>query len=114
MTSTRINKLFPLTEKYESEEAEQLVNELLSIMDMKTRQSTVSTMGEGSKAREHVPNWAFIVIIVSILLSALAFYIGTCINKKTSWRPFSNGKPKTAGKRRLWGAGFSGGIWGAS
>uniref|UniRef100_A0A0R3S7G2 DUF4129 domain-containing protein n=1 Tax=Elaeophora elaphi TaxID=1147741 RepID=A0A0R3S7G2_9BILA len=106
--------LFQLRGKYGSEEAEQLVNELLSIMDVKARQSTVSTVGEGSKAREHVPNWAFIVIIVSILLSAIAFYIGTCINKKTSWRPFSNGKPKTAGKRRLWGAGFSGGIWGAS
>uniref|UniRef100_A0A914S9K2 Uncharacterized protein n=1 Tax=Parascaris equorum TaxID=6256 RepID=A0A914S9K2_PAREQ len=38
--------------------------------------------------REHVPDWAFIVIIASILLSALAFYIGTCINKRTSLRNF--------------------------
>lgn len=79
--------LFQLRGKYGSEEAEQLVDELLSVMDEKARQQpTVSTMEEGSKAREHVPNWAFIVIIVSILLSAVAFYIGTCINKKTSWR----------------------------
>ncbi|KAL3981817.1 hypothetical protein ACH3XW_44635 [Acanthocheilonema viteae] len=105
---------YQLRGKYENEEAEQLVDELLSIMDVKARQSAVSTTGEGSKTREHVPNWAFIVIIVSILLSAVAFYIGTCINKKTSWKPFSNGKPKSEGKRRLWGAGFSGGIWGAS
>ncbi|MCP9266380.1 hypothetical protein DINM_021926 [Dirofilaria immitis] len=68
--------------KYGSEEVEQLLDELLSIMDLKTKQPTISTMGEGSKTREHVPNWAFIVIIVSIVLSAVAFYIGTCINKK--------------------------------
>ncbi|EFO13575.1 hypothetical protein LOAG_14953, partial [Loa loa] len=55
--------LFQLREKYGSAEAEQLVAELLNIMDVKARQPTVSTMGEGSKAREHVPNWAFIVII---------------------------------------------------
>uniref|UniRef100_A0A915PL29 Uncharacterized protein n=1 Tax=Setaria digitata TaxID=48799 RepID=A0A915PL29_9BILA len=111
---TSDERKYKLREKYGSEEAEQLVNELLNIMDVTARPPTVSTVEEGSENREHVPNWAFIVIIVSILLSAIAFYIGTCINKKTSWRPFSNGKPKTAGKRRLWGAGFSGGIWGAS
>ncbi|VBB26454.1 unnamed protein product [Acanthocheilonema viteae] len=111
---TTFDGMLMLRGKYENEEAEQLVDELLSIMDVKARQSAVSTTGEGSKTREHVPNWAFIVIIVSILLSAVAFYIGTCINKKTSWKPFSNGKPKSEGKRRLWGAGFSGGIWGAS
>lgn len=46
--------------------------------------------GEISKVREHVPDWAFAVIIISILLSAAAFYIGTCINKRTSWRCISS------------------------
>lgn len=76
--------LFQLRGKYGSEEAVQLVDELFSVMDKKTKQ--LASNIEGSKANEHVPNWAFIVIIVSILLSAVAIYIGTCINKRRSWR----------------------------
>ncbi|KHN84259.1 hypothetical protein Tcan_05641 [Toxocara canis] len=73
-----------------------------------------SDADEHTGYREHVPDWAFIVIIVSILLSALAFYIGTCINKRTTLRAFNGGNPKSATNRRSWGAGFSGGIWAAA
>ncbi|EFO20671.1 hypothetical protein LOAG_07815, partial [Loa loa] len=36
-------------------------------------------------------------------------YCSNVIAAPISDRPFNNGKPKTTGKRRLWGAGFSGG-----
>ncbi|MFH4976735.1 hypothetical protein AB6A40_003444 [Gnathostoma spinigerum] len=64
--------------------------------------------------KEHVPDWAFIVIIISIILSAIAFCIGNCINKRASLRPLAHGITKEKNNKRSWGAGFSGGIWGAA
>uniref|UniRef100_A0A0M3HYY7 Sodium-dependent phosphate transport protein 2A n=1 Tax=Ascaris lumbricoides TaxID=6252 RepID=A0A0M3HYY7_ASCLU len=97
---------------YGIDEAELLLGELFAAMDAG---EPPSESGERSGGyREHVPDWAFIVIIASILLSALAFYIGTCINKRTTLRAFNGSNTKSATNRRSWGAGFSGGIWAAA
>lgn len=50
-------------------------------------EQSINEVSQNNMAAEgHVPDWAFIVIIVSIFLSALAFCIGTCINKRKSLR----------------------------
>uniref|UniRef100_A0A0N5ANI3 Transmembrane protein n=1 Tax=Syphacia muris TaxID=451379 RepID=A0A0N5ANI3_9BILA len=64
--------------------------------------------------REGVPKWAWVAIVVSIILAALAFYIGTCITKRKRTRTPNSENGKGPSNRRSWGAGFSGGLWAAA
>ncbi|GMR61587.1 hypothetical protein PMAYCL1PPCAC_31782 [Pristionchus mayeri] len=61
------------------------------------------------------PTWAIIVLIVSVVLSVIAFLIGNFINKRTSPRSLKQAKGMPmAARKRNWGAGFSGGLWAAA
>lgn len=39
---------------------------------------------QGTSDKQHWPTWAIIVLVLCILLSALAFLIGNCINKRAA------------------------------
>ncbi|KAF8354205.1 hypothetical protein PRIPAC_95828 [Pristionchus pacificus] len=61
------------------------------------------------------PTWAIIVLIVSVVLSVVAFFIGNFINKRNSPRSLKQAKGiPMAARKRNWGAGFSGGLWAAA
>ncbi|CAI5454846.1 unnamed protein product [Caenorhabditis angaria] len=64
--------------------------------------------------KSHWPTWALVVVVVCIILSLLAFFLGNYITKRAT--PIRNkSQTQNAGKReRKWGAGFSGGLWAAA
>ncbi|CAO4387150.1 unnamed protein product [Caenorhabditis nigoni] len=65
--------------------------------------------------KSHWPTWAMILVVVCIILSLLAFFLGNFITKKTtSVRNKSSTRPDGKERERKWGAGFSGGLWAAA
>ncbi|GMT07601.1 hypothetical protein PENTCL1PPCAC_29775 [Pristionchus entomophagus] len=89
---------------------------------------TITTVGDGPYQQDNNysgnddmepnagwPTWAIIVLIVSVVLSVVAFFIGNFINKRNSPRSLKQAKGiPMAARKRNWGAGFSGGLWAAA
>lgn len=88
-------------------------NSITTVGDSPYQQDNQS--GENMEPNAGWPTWAIIVLVVSVVLSVVAFFIGNFINKRNSPRPLkqSKGIPMAARKRN-WGAGFSGGLWAAA
>ncbi|CAJ0959234.1 unnamed protein product, partial [Mesorhabditis belari] len=63
--------------------------------------------------RHHWPPWAIVLLVTCVILSAIAFFIGNCINKRTS-RTQKTSTKNSVKQKRAWGAGFSGGLWAAA
>ncbi|RCN45110.1 hypothetical protein ANCCAN_08864 [Ancylostoma caninum] len=69
--------------------------------------------------RQHWPTWAIILVVVCVILTVFAFLLGNCITKRTTPLRFKGGATNKAANvraenRRMWGAGFSGGMWAAA
>ncbi|KJH47112.1 hypothetical protein DICVIV_06820 [Dictyocaulus viviparus] len=69
--------------------------------------------------RQHWPTWAIILFVACVLLTVIAFILGNCITKRTAPLRFKGGAANKATNarvenRRMWGAGFSGGMWAAA
>ncbi|ETN78168.1 hypothetical protein NECAME_10522 [Necator americanus] len=69
--------------------------------------------------RQHWPTWAIILVVVCVFLTVFAFLLGNCITKRTTPLRFKGGATNKAANvrvenRRMWGAGFSGGMWAAA
>ncbi|CAJ0578967.1 unnamed protein product, partial [Mesorhabditis spiculigera] len=72
-----------------------------------------STGTAAVEEKHHWPPWAIILLVACVLLSAIAFFIGNCINKRTS-RTMKPATKNLVKQKRAWGAGFSGGLWAAA
>ncbi|CAJ0609580.1 unnamed protein product [Cylicocyclus nassatus] len=68
--------------------------------------------------RQHWPTWAIILVVVCVFLTVFAFLLGNCITKRATPLRFKGGATAKAAnvraERRMWGAGFSGGMWAAA
>ncbi|CAD6187483.1 unnamed protein product [Caenorhabditis auriculariae] len=77
--------------------------------------SDTSLMEASQEVKNHWPTWAIVLVIVCIVLTALAFLLGNFITKKATPIRFKGQSTQVGkGRERKWGAGFSGGMWGAA
>ncbi|KAE9415344.1 hypothetical protein Angca_000568 [Angiostrongylus cantonensis] len=97
-----------------------LFNDIFEAMELESTLIYSEQEFQSLVQRQHWPTWAIILVVVCVFLTIFAFLLGNCITKRAPPLRFKSGATNNAPanvrveNRRMWGAGFSGGMWAAA